>query len=333
MITFCAEPSTHATSSGPIVMRNDPECPNCGPDAELIEDFKAGDLICDSCGTVVGDRVVDVRSEWRTFSGSGDKDTIDPNRVAADQNPLLEHLGLSTAIGYGKKGGTGGSESRGLNKLNRVAVSQNDRTLLNGFKLLGQLADRISLPLLIVHRAQNIFSNEEVQKFIRGRPVEAMAVACLYLACRWEKVPRTFKEIMSLTSCTQKQVRKNYKKLISVVDVGSNVQTITTDDFMSRFCSNLKLPMAIQNLSSKVAQNASESDCVAGKSPISIAAAAIYMVTLISDEKRACKDIAAVSGVSESTIKVCFKEMYPQRFKLFPENSPLFSRLDAMSTS
>ena len=36
------------------------------PDAPLIEDYRAGDLICPECGLVVGDRVIDVGSEWRS---------------------------------------------------------------------------------------------------------------------------------------------------------------------------------------------------------------------------------------------------------------------------
>ena len=43
------------------------QCPS-HPDAQLIEDHRAGDMICSACGLVVGDRVIDVGSEWRTFS-------------------------------------------------------------------------------------------------------------------------------------------------------------------------------------------------------------------------------------------------------------------------
>lgn len=53
----------------------------------MIEDYRAGDMICSECGLVVGDRVVDVGSEWRTFSN--EKSTSDPSRVGAAQNPLL----------------------------------------------------------------------------------------------------------------------------------------------------------------------------------------------------------------------------------------------------
>lgn len=47
--------------------------------------------------TSLGDRVIDVGSEWRTFSN--DKATKDPSRVGDSQNPLLSDGDLSTMIG------------------------------------------------------------------------------------------------------------------------------------------------------------------------------------------------------------------------------------------
>lgn len=44
-----------------------------------------------------GDRVIDVGSEWRTFSN--DKATKDPSRVGDTQNPLLSDGDLTTMIG------------------------------------------------------------------------------------------------------------------------------------------------------------------------------------------------------------------------------------------
>ena len=41
-------------------------CPECrDPNPQISEEFGSGDLVCASCGLVLGDRVVDTRSEWR----------------------------------------------------------------------------------------------------------------------------------------------------------------------------------------------------------------------------------------------------------------------------
>merc|ERR1712223_524931 len=69
------------------------------PDAFLIEDYHAGDMICSMCGLVVGDRVIDVGSEWRTFAN--DKGGEDRSRVGGPENTLLGSSDLSTMIGPG----------------------------------------------------------------------------------------------------------------------------------------------------------------------------------------------------------------------------------------
>ena len=47
-------------------MSNRVACPS-HPDANLIEDYRAGDMICSMCGLVVGDRVIDVGKELFFF--------------------------------------------------------------------------------------------------------------------------------------------------------------------------------------------------------------------------------------------------------------------------
>ena len=73
---------------------------NAHPEANLIEDHRAGDMICSECGLVVGDRVIDVGSEWRTFSN--DKGGEDRSRVGGPENRLLGSSDLSTMIGPAK---------------------------------------------------------------------------------------------------------------------------------------------------------------------------------------------------------------------------------------
>ena len=78
------------------------KCPS-HPDAALLEDHRAGDMICSECGLVVGDRVIDVGSEWRAFSN--DKGGEDRSRVGGPENTLLGSSDLSTMIGPTLKGG------------------------------------------------------------------------------------------------------------------------------------------------------------------------------------------------------------------------------------
>ena len=41
-------------------------CPECrDPNPNIVGEFVSGDVVCGSCGLILGDRVVDTRSEWR----------------------------------------------------------------------------------------------------------------------------------------------------------------------------------------------------------------------------------------------------------------------------
>lgn len=128
------------------------QCPN-HPDAILVEDYRAGDMICPECGLVVGDRVIDVGSEWRTFSN--EKALKDPSRVGDAQNPLLNGGDLTTMISKGT--GAASFDEFGNSKYqNRRTMSSSDRAMLNAFKEISTMADRINLPRnIIVSKKQN----------------------------------------------------------------------------------------------------------------------------------------------------------------------------------
>ena len=64
--------------------------------------------------------------------------------------------------------------------------------------------------------------------------------------------------------------------------MATSVDLITTDDFMSRFCANLNLPNLVQRAAAHIARAAVEIDLVPGRSPISVAAAAIFMASQVS---------------------------------------------------
>lgn len=99
-------------------------------------------------------RVIDVGSEWRTFSN--EKSGVDPSRVGGPENPLLSGGDLSTIIGPGR--GDASFDSYGVSKYqNRRTISSTDRALINAFREINTMADRINLPKTIVDRANNLF--------------------------------------------------------------------------------------------------------------------------------------------------------------------------------
>ena len=71
------------------------------------------------------------------------------------------------------------------------------------------MADRINLTKTIVDRANNLFKMVHDGKNLKGRSNDAIAAACLYISCRQEGVPRTFKEIVAVSTVSKKEIGKN----------------------------------------------------------------------------------------------------------------------------
>nr|CAB3251283.1 transcription initiation factor IIB-like [Phallusia mammillata] len=289
-------------------------CPQ-HPDVPLVEDYRAGDMICPECGLVVGDRTIDVGSEWRTFSN--DKDSKDMSRVGDAQNSLLSGSDLSTIIE--RPAGPPGSGDSGYSQFsNRRTISNNDRVLIQAFKEISSMSDRISLPRNIVDRANKLFKQVYESKSLRGRSNDAISAACLYIACRQEGVPRTFKEICAISRISKKEIGRCFKLIVKNLE--TNVDVITSGDFMSRFCSNLGLPPPVQRAATYIARKAVDADLVSGRSPISVAAAAIYMASQASKERKSQKEISEIAGVAEATIRQSYKLMYPRAKDIFPDD-------------
>ncbi|CAJ0930241.1 unnamed protein product, partial [Mesorhabditis belari] len=91
----------------------------------------------------------------------------------------------------------------------------------------------------------------------------------------------------------------------------TNLQQVTSTDFMGRFCSNLDLPVTTQDCAVHVAKKAIEFDLVAGRSPVSVAAAVIFLTSQASPTKKTAKEVAEVAGATESTAS----ELFPEDFK------------------
>jgi len=286
------------------------------PNAPLVEDYRAGDMICPECGLVVGDRVVDVGSEWRTFSN--ESNGTDRSRVGGGENPFLDGSDLSTMVGSDRSSGSGLDLQGYARYQNRSGITGSDRSLLNAIREIQTMASRINLPKTITDRANQLFKQVHDTKTLKGRSNDAIASACLYIACRQEGVPRTFKEICAISKISKKEIGRCFKLILKTLE--ASVDLITSEDFMSRFCSNLGLSTTIQRAATHIAKRAVELDLVPGRSPVSVAAASIYLASQASVDKKSQRDIGDIAGVADVTIRQSYKNMIGRAAELFPPN-------------
>eukprot|EP00249_Psilotum_nudum_P014339 c24775_g1_i1 orf=436-1374(+) len=293
-------------------------CPECKKPTELVVDHAAGDTVCSECGLVLEAHSIDETSEWRTFANeSADND---PARVGGPSNPLLTDGGLSTVISRGPNGAQGDFLSSLGRWQNRGANP--DRSLILAFRTIATMADRLGLVSTIKDRANEIYKKVEDLKSIRGRNQDAILAACLYIACRQEDKPRTVKEICSVANgASKKEIGRAKEFIVKQLEeeMGKSMEmgTIHAGDFLRRFCSHLGMANQSVKAATEAVKKSEELDI--RRSPISIAAAAIYMISQLSDDKKPLKDVSRVTGVAEGTIRNSYKDLYPHAAKLVPE--------------
>lgn len=299
-------------------------CPDCKEiPPNLIEEFSSGDMVCQSCGVVVGTRIIDTRSEWRTFAND-DQAGDDPSRVGGPQDEFVEGEHLATTVAF--------SESKAHKALSRIQNNTNldkgQKSLMEGYKQIVAYCEAIHMGQNVTNAAKHIFKLVDKHKVLKGKPQEAIIAGCIFIACRQNNVPRTFREIFTLTNVHKKEVGRVFKALQSFLQkiqdtdeegvVGLNTvanydnRAADAEDLVNRYVSQLgfKEQAKISRISKELCIESKKYSKLVGRSPLSVAAACIYMACHLVNEPRTTADIAKHSGVSDGTVKNSYKFLY-----------------------
>lgn len=296
---------------------------------EVIDDPAGGTTVCASCGLVLEDHVVDTRSEWRNFSSDDGKD-VDPSRVGDAANPLLNGDQLATRVAAG-----GNQISRDLQRAQgRSSGEKTAKGLLEAYDKIGSLSEAMHVQKAVVDTAKHIYKVIDDARAFKGKSQDAIVASVIFIACRREGVPRSFREVMDMTRVPKKEIGRTFKAVEKFLLESQKKNVISTNgliisnedykttesgkapDMCRRFCSQLKLPQRISFVAEEVSRRMSEQGSLAGRSPLSIAAVCIYMVSAAMDDARTAKRTGEVCGVSDGTIRTAYKGIYPFREQL-----------------
>ena len=96
----------------------------------------------------------------------------------------------------------------------------------------------------------------------------------------------------------------------------TTTQSTNPKELATRFCNKLNLPYRSSSVAVGIADRIDKLGLLAGRSPLSIVAACIYMASHIIGQPKSPKDIAAVASVSDGTIRHAYKLIFPRREEL-----------------
>jgi transcription initiation factor TFIIB len=281
------------------------KCPVCG-DKKLVTDQNTGELFCGKCGLVITDKITVTGAEWRSFSS----DQNDKTRVGAGTSLTIHDMGLSTIIGVANKDATGKPLSSGMkSSIERLrtwdsrsqAHTSQDKNLRQALNEMNKIQDKLALTDSVVEKAAYIYRKALEKKLVRGRSIKGLVAACLYAACRNTETPRTLQDIANGMNIRKKDIARCYRLIFRELEL--KMPVIDPVKGVSRIASLAKLTEKSKRKAVKILNQAKETGLVAGKDPMGIAAASLYLACITTGEIKSQKEISIASGITEVTIR------------------------------
>lgn len=286
------------------------KCPDC-LSRDIVHDLSRGETHCADCGLVIASDEIDQGEDWRTYEGGNDQ-----SRVGAPKSVLSPDHGLMTTISHANAdfagrslSGVTRSQFYRLRKWQRRTTVHNrvERNMQKALLELDRIIAALGLTRAAKEEAAAIYRKAAENDLIRGRSIDTVVAASVYLANQKLELSRSFDDIVSVSPCRSKDISRAHRLIKQRLKIRTVVPSPTV--YVSRYCSELGLDTAVINHTHTIINRASELGLVHGKSPSGVAAACLYIACRETSNFRTQSEIADVTYVTEVTIRNRYKEI------------------------
>lgn len=288
------------------------ECPACG-NSTVVRDYQRNITICENCGRIIKEGIKDRGPEWRAFD---EEQREERSRGGSPMTYTIHDKGLSTQIDWKNRDSRGKSLSperrsrmyrlRKWQQRARVSGAK-DRNLAFALSEMDRMASQLGLPKRVRETASKIYRNAVSEDLIRGRSIEGMISASLYAACRDNHVPRSLDEIAEVSQVEKKEIGRSYRFLTRELDI--HLPPVDPVNYVARIGSELEISGETRAEAIDLIRKAQDAKLTAGRGPTGTAAAAIYLASLMTGERRTQREVAEVADVTEVTVRNRYKEL------------------------
>jgi transcription initiation factor TFIIB len=286
-------------------------CPECGGD--VVADAEHGETVCQDCGLVVEEDEIDHGPEWRAFD-AGERDR--KSRVGAPTTNMMHDKGLSTNIDWRDRDAYGNSlGSRQRQKMQRLRKwnerfrtrDSRERNLKQALGEIDRMASALGLPKSVRETASVIYRRALSENLLPGRSIEGVATSAVYAAARQAGVPRSLDEVAGVSRVEKSEIARTYRYVVR--ELGLEVAPADPESYVPRFVSELGLSEEVDIRARQLLVNAKKQGVHSGKSPVGLAAAAVYAAALLTNERTTQSAVSEVADISEVTIRNRYHEL------------------------
>ena len=103
------------------------------------------------------------------------------------------------------------------------------------------------------------------------------------------------------------EIARTYRYVVR--ELSLEIQPADPESYVPRFASDLDLPEEVERRARELLSTAKEQGVHSGKSPVGLAAAAVYAASLLANEKVTQSEVSEVANISEVTIRNRYHEL------------------------
>jgi len=255
------------------------KCPDCGS-TDITLDYEKGENFCNGCGLIIED-------------------------LLPEKHEILPEGRTAHSPGTIKAGGF--MPDGAIVKASWM-LSSKEKNVIKARKSIRFIAGKLNLPRYIVNDAFRLYKDAIYRDLSVGRDNASLKYACLYAACKMCEMPKTPKEVLEYATKTEeKDLLKSYKLIKE--KLGLSIKQVDPVDYAHRYAAQLDIsPKTITKIIELV-EKIKKTNLFTGRHPESVIAAAIYLGCKLNKEHKTQREISAVVGVIEITIRKHYKEI------------------------
>ncbi len=287
-------------------------CPSCGS-SRIRSDYKRGERYCMDCGLVIEDVLFDFGPEWRAF----ERDEVEKR---ARTGGLLRYAklekGLVTEIDrYDKdiRGRTIPVEKKAkfyrLRKWQKRASTATSlqKNLFTALPELDRMCSYLDIAYGMKEECAKLYRECATKGLVRGRSIESMVAAVIYIVARQHHEPRTLEELEYVSGVGKKDIGRSYKKIIHELKL--RIPAISTVDYVPRVAGKFGISGETTARAIRILKKAEKLGITSGKAPLGVAVAAVYAAGRITSDRKIPKEIKSFEKISGNTIQRIYKEL------------------------
>lgn len=281
------------------------KCPNCGRSGTFVRDEESGELVCSNCGFVLREKEEESGPAFSTSGGGATE--IGSGPPASISQP---GMGLETVIGRTGRDASGGSLSPKMRStVDRIRVwDRRTRTSQAGYRGMSKafdeirtIAAKLSVGEAAIDRAAYIYRKAVDKRITRGRSISQLSAAALYAACRDLEIPRSLKDVASAGNIGKKDLSRSYRTLVTELDIKMPVEDPVRS--VPKIGSAIGVSPQTIRRAQEILRRAEAQGVSAGKDPMGLAGAALYIASHLEGEGKSQPRVAKAAEVTEVTVR------------------------------